>query len=311
MHRATPSSLPSSRNLGFWPEQSQRYVSLINDAGKDDNLNRVTQIGIWTLATKGCVITIKEGTHKHIGSVNQGRWHMLAAEQDQADLIRSLPGWITQVKEEERSRGVPSHQLWRGIGRAFHTDVIVGCNPLVAPSCFRAAHCGRAGSGWGHQEVKTQKVFYLLCLPPDIMRTIVTRLRPDAPWLALTRERSLSPEAEARLQQVGTRLYVWQKGAIVAASTGAWHKAQVHSVQSKETWTLWANAQTTGSAARELRDAFQAIPLTRDGTVPLDSTCPAFLEATLGPAGSYLTHTGVVVATNGSVKDDGRMGQRM
>jgi hypothetical protein len=34
----------------------------------------------------------------------------------------------------------------------------------------------------------------------------------------------------------------------------------------------------------------------------------AFREATLGPAGSYLTHTGVVVATDGSVKDDGRMG---
>jgi hypothetical protein len=79
-------------------------------------------------------------------------------------------------------------------------------------------------------------------------------------------------------------------------------------VQSKETWTLWANAQTAGPAARELRDALKAISLTRDGTVPLDSTCPAFREATLGPAGSYLTHAGVVVATDGSVKEEGRMG---
>jgi hypothetical protein len=212
------------------------------------------------------------------------------------------------VEEEERSRGVPSHQLWRGTGQAFHADVIVGCNPLVAPDCFRAVFCGRAGSGWGHQEVKTRKVFNLLCLPPDIMWTIVTRLLQDVPWLALTRERSFTPEAEAHLQQVGTRVYVWRKGAIVAASTGAWRKAQLRSVQSKETWTLWANAQTARSAATELRDALQAIPLTRNGTVPLDSTCPAFREATLGPAGSYLTHTGVVVATDVSVKDDGRMG---
>ena len=285
---------------------SRRYVSLITDAGAVDN--RIAQVGIWTLTTKGGVITIREGARKHIGTVNQGRWRMLAAEQDQADLIRSLPGWITQVEEEERSRGVPSHQLWRGIGRAFHADVIVGCNPLVAPACFRSALCGRAGSGWGHQEVKTRKVFNLLCLPSDIMLTIVTRLRPDAPWLALTREKSLTKEVEAHLQQVGTRVYVWRKGAIVAASTGAWRKAQVRSVQSKETWTLWANAQTAGPAARELRDALKAISLTRDGTVPLDSTCPAFREATLGPAGSYLTHAGVVVATDGSVKDDGRMG---
>ena len=95
------------------------------------------------------------------------------------------------------------------------------------------------------------------------MLTIVTRLRPDAPWLALTRERSLTPEAEARLQQVGTRAYVWRKGAIVAASAGAWRKAQVRSVQSKETWTLWANAQTAGPAVRELRDALQAIRTAR------------------------------------------------
>jgi hypothetical protein len=73
----------------FFPIErlSRRHVSLITDVGEVDN--RVTQIGIWTLATKGGVITIKEGTRKHIGSVtgNQGRWRMLAAEQDQADLI--------------------------------------------------------------------------------------------------------------------------------------------------------------------------------------------------------------------------------
>jgi hypothetical protein len=194
---------------------------------------------------------------------------------------------------------------------------------------------------------------------------------------------SLTPEADARLQQVGARVCVWPKGAIVAASAGAWRKAsagawrkaQVRSVRSKQTCTPWANAQTAGweehhafasgrsgpdvcfrsaqtaavsrvgsQGAAELRDAFQAIPLTRDGTVPLDSTCPAFRGATLGTAGSCLTHTGVVVsnpyiaplrhvplslrgavrqwprcatepqrgvavvATDGSVKDDGRMG---
>ena len=223
-------------------------------------------------------------------------------------MIRALPGWIAQVEVEERSRGVPSHQLWRGIGKAFRADLIVGCNPLVAPACFRAALCGRAGSGWGHQEVKTRKVFNLLCLPQDIVRTMVARLGPDAPWLALTRERSLTPEAFARLMQVGTRVHVWRKGALVVASTGAWRKAQVRSVQSKEAWTLWAHASVSESETRELKEALQAIPLTRDGTVPLGSTCPAFREAILGPAGSYLTQTGVVVATDGSVKEDGRMG---
>ena len=143
---------------------SRGYVSLTTDAGEQDS--SVIQIEGWTLVTKGGVITIKEGTSRHIGSVKQGRWLMLAAEQGQADMIRALPGWIAQVEAEERSRGVPSQQFWRGVCWAFQADVIIGCNPLVAPACFKAALCGREGSGWGHQEVKTRQVYNLLCMPP-------------------------------------------------------------------------------------------------------------------------------------------------
>jgi hypothetical protein len=58
----------------------------------------------------------------------------------------------------------------------------------------------------------------------------------------------------------------------------------------------------------QLKHELQALSLTRDGTVPLNRACPSFREARLGPAGSHLSHAGVVVATEGAVKDDGRMG---
>jgi hypothetical protein len=77
-------------------------------------------------------------------------------------------------------------------------------------------------------------------------------------------------------------------------------------MQSKETWTLWEIAQASESANRELRNALQVILLTRDGTVPLDSTCPSLKEARLGPANSYLTHAGIVVAADGSVPNSRR-----
>ena len=96
-------------------------------------------------------------------------------------MIRALPGWISQVQAEGKSGGVPSHQLWKGIRTAFHADVVIGCNPLVAPARFKATLCGRAGEGWGHQETKTRKCCNLLCLPHDLMRAAVHRLRRNLP----------------------------------------------------------------------------------------------------------------------------------
>lgn len=284
---------------------SRRCVSLTTDADEPDC--RVQQVGVWSLVTNRGIITIKEGNH-HIGSVTQGRWRLLSETQDMAAMIRALPGWIAQVSTEERSRGVPSHQLWKGICRAFQADVIVGCNPLVAPACFKAALCGRAGSGWGHQEVKTRQVFNLLCLPPALLLSITARLRPGQPWLALTRRKYLTQAANEHLQNAGKQVFAWRRGAMAAAGTGNWRKAQVQSVQTKETWTLWAYAQMPDAAVLQLKGALQAVTLTRDGTVPLSSHCPSFREACLGPAGSALTHAGVIVATDGSVKEDGRMG---
>ena len=37
---------------------------------------------------------------------------------------------------------MPSHQLWKGIRAAFNADDVIGCNPLVAPACVKAAGLG-------------------------------------------------------------------------------------------------------------------------------------------------------------------------
>ena len=131
-------------------------------------------------------------------------------------------------------------------------------------------------------------------------------LRPGQPWLALTRRKYLTQDAVEHLQNAGKQVFAWRRGAITAASTGNWRRARVRSVQAKETWTLWAYAQMPNAAVSQLKDTLQAVHLSREGEVPLDSSCPSFWEARLGPAGSSLNHAGVVVATDGSVKDDGR-----
>ena len=86
----------------------------------------------------------------------------------------------------------------------------------------------------GHQETKVCQCYNLRCLPPALVRVTVKRLRGDLPWVALTRQKTLTEEAKARLERVGTNVFTWSKGTIVAASTGAWSMAQVRSISSRE-----------------------------------------------------------------------------
>ena len=119
---------------------------------------------------------------------------------------------------------------------------------------------------------------------------ILNQLGYDKPWLALTRKMTLSAETEQRLTQVDTRLFVWRKGSVVAASTGNWRKAHVRSVQSKEDWTLWSSTLLAETEGSQLKLALQSIVLTRDGTIPLETASPLFRKAQLGPAGWALTY---------------------
>lgn len=63
---------------------------------------------------------------------------MIGAEQEQADMIKALPGWIEQVQAEERSWGCPRTNSGEGpVGPSnFQADLIVGCKFCE----FRAIH---------------------------------------------------------------------------------------------------------------------------------------------------------------------------
>ena len=97
-------------------------------------------------------------------------------------------------------------------------------------------------------------MFNILCMTDRNTFVILNRLANDKPWLALTLKTTMSSVAEQRLAQVGTRLFVWLKGSVVAASTGNWRKAQVRSVQSTNDWTLWSST-LSGRESRLRRKA--------------------------------------------------------
>ena len=80
-------------------------------------------MGGYTSRTKDGLVRIVEGV-RHIATVNQGRWRLLAGayddsgvgEEAQREYVESvcaaLPGWVAQIEKDEASRGVASTQFW-------------------------------------------------------------------------------------------------------------------------------------------------------------------------------------------------------
>ena len=77
--------------------------------------------------------------------------------------------------------------------------------------------------------------------------------------------------------------------------------------ETAEGWTHWASSAAVSGpqASGELKRRLSHLRLTADGVDPAD---PCSGEAAYGPVGRAYRYPGIVVATDGSLKDDGRMG---
>ena len=128
----------------------------------EDETAGTDTVGGYTIRTKDGLVRIVEGV-RHIATVNQGRWRLLAGayddsrvgEEAQREFVESvcaaLPGWVAQVEKDESSRGVASAQFWHGVRIIVEAECVVGCNPLVAPSSFPVAvRCWGMLEGWGY-----------------------------------------------------------------------------------------------------------------------------------------------------------------
>ena len=229
--------------------------------------------------------------------------------------MRRCPRWIAGggVDQEEHSKGVPSAQFWTQVQGVLEVDCILGCNPLVAPAavpcCYRS---WGTQEGWGRLPgTRSASVLYnLLTLSREEQRQnclIRGGLAAGGVWYALTRTSTLDPQVKARLDAEANPVHVFIRGTRAAAAKGGWRKGIMRATKTSEGWTLWASvAAVTGRQRRaELKLCLQNLRLTADGVDPSD---PFGREAAYGPMGTVYRYSGLIVATDGSLKDDGRMG---
>ena len=179
---------------------------------------------------------------RHIATVNQGRWRLLAGayddsrvgEEAQREFVESvcaaLPGWVAQVEKDEASRGVASAQFWHGVRVILDAECVVGCNPLVAPSSFPVAVCcwGML-EGWGYTSTShpSRVMYCMLSQSPAKQLQMAQSLKAGATWWALTRASNLAPEVRAILSNRGNVLAVFKCGTSAAACKGSWRLAKL------------------------------------------------------------------------------------
>ena len=268
--------------------------------------------GPYTATTRDGLVRV-EKAGQHIGTVKQSRWGLLACAYDAEDVCGALTTWIAGVEKEELTRGVPSAQFWTQVQGVLMAECILGCNPLVAPSAFtRAYRNWGTREGWGRTTgpPPASAVYNLLTLtrPEQQQMCLAGRgLTAGGAWYALTRRSTLDLQVKARLEAVGIPVHVFCRGTRAAAARGSWRKGAVGATKTGESWTLWASSSVgTGQQRRaELKLRLSHLRLTVDGVDPSDCSGR---EAAYGPAGTAYQYPGIVVATDGSLKGDGRMG---
>ena len=268
--------------------------------------------GPYTATTKDGLVRVEQAG-RYIGTVKQSRWGWLTAAYEAEDTCVALPRWIAGVEHDELSRGVPSAQFWTQVQGVIEAGCVIGCNPLVAPSAFPCAYrTWGTMEGWGRWAggPPSSTVYNLLTLtmPEQRQNCLVSGgLTAGGTWYALTRKSTLDPQVKARLEVEAIPVQVFRRGTRAAAARGSWRKGATNATKTAEGWTFWASAAAVADQQRreELTLRLSSLRLTADGVDPSDSYSR---EAAYGPAGKAYQFPGIIVATDGSLKDDGRMG---
>ncbi len=207
---------------------------------------------------------------------------------------------------------MPSTQFWAQVQGVLQGDCILGCNPLIAPAAFARAFKNMGSlEGWGHADRSaiTRAVCSLLTIPKLEQLHMCRGLTAEGCWYVLTCRYTLDSEVKRHLEERANPCHIFSRGTRAAAAKGSWRTGKMGTVKILENWTVWASSGAAPNQQRraELKLRLTALCPTVEGVAPSDPLGRE-VASSYGPQGAVYQYDCILMATDGSLKDDGSMG---
>ena len=186
-------------------------------------------------------------------------------------------------------------------------------HPLLAPACFPISWY-RVGTreGWSEPNAPPlDELSLLVVVTEDAERQRLAKLKEtfsqaarNKVVLIRTSHRSGTVKSwiEANLQM----LYTFKRGLNILSQRKAWKTATLKTRQSTESWELWTTKTLALTDLQQQQRMLADIYMSRNGVSAVPTVWPEDLR--FGILAQYYQDGVTVVATDGSVKEDGRMG---
>ena len=278
----------------------------------DDITARTEHTGDYVITTAKALARVdrREGNELvHLCTISQARLGFLR-DQD-SDCLSKLATWVRMTERAEESKGCLSPQAYFFLQAGTGANLLIGVPPLVASTVFASAWTNTSSrEGWTATSGEIRPLINMFSMSETDQSATLQWLNWQQPrtWYVLTRARSCSAATRQELAKIGCVVCTVKRGQPLLQRTGNWRNGGIKTALSKEDWLLWGRKGEDSEETLRLSQLVSKMPLSSTGHAPFHNNRLFMREAIYGPAGPYYDLAGVVAATDGSVRSDGRMG---
>ena len=313
----SPPPLPEEEDVPL----DARLITFVTE----DVTESSVRIGPFRITTKASVSRIDKDSEEgseHWVTMGQARLaFLLSTASDATALLRRIKQWGLQTDADEAEGCCLSAQAWTKLQSLTEANLLIGAQPITAGSAFLSAWTNtRDREGWNCADGADQGVpplgggltplISMLSMEAEMQEQTLSWLEAQATgnWFALTRARTATRATVLALRGRGRVGGVLRKDLPCLQRRGSWHTCGLRTSDSREEWTLWigpdVDEQTIGRIRAGLRERDEEWS---GAQVPRPASL-TWREHRLGPGAPFYDRPGVVLATDGSVLADGRMG---
>ena len=240
-------------------------------------------------------------------TANQARMRRLFSDDRQK--IEQMKLWDATVQQQEHRKIALSNQLLDQLRIIYDCNCLVGLHPLLAPAAMEHVWNNFSNAQGWTDEKSTPRKFIIILDPKnnkiwlEFHRWALTKSK--AQWIVLATQ--LSPSMKGRMEKLAIQQYALPKGTYILQQRNSWRSANSKVTKSDQPWYIWISKNSTAVWQQQnIVSALQKMILTRHGRAP--SRIIPWEDIKYGPAAQYYDSDSILIATDGSVQNDGTMG---